>query len=324
MPRTRTSMNLSVHINRSAAIHYIIAAIVFSLYGGRVCPFLETITLWQASLYSFVTFALMYIARLCIIKQQVNLTSIFQEIAIFAVGSIGLSLWYYQYYDFPLESNIKVVFGMICLGILTSIDLSTNTVLADLNCSVNQLTTLDVSQTLQNLACSVNQLTTLDLSQNTSLIGLVCEFNPLTCLNVKNGNNANLGWIYANDLPNLICIEVDDVAFSTTNWTVIDPQTSFSTDCGNSCSSIWTDIEETNLTNFSLYPNPTTGNFTIDLGETFTDVKTTLTNSLGQVILTENYTLTNFINLDINTPKGIYFLQIVSNGESKTIRIIKT
>lgn len=207
---------------------------------------------------------------------------------------------------------------------MTVLDVSQNTSLIKLVCSVNQLTTLDVSQTLQNLACSVNQLTTLDLSQNTSLIGLVCEFNPLTCLNVKNGNNANLGWIYANDLPNLICIEVDDVAFSTTNWTVIDPQTSFSTDCGNSCSSIWTDIEETNLTNFSLYPNPTTGNFTIDLGETFTDVKTTLTNSLGQVILTENYTLTNFINLDINTPKGIYFLQIVSNGESKTIRIIKT
>lgn len=117
-------MNLSAHINRSAVLHYIIAAIVFSLYGGRVCPFLETITLWQASLYSFVTFTLMYIARLFIIKQQVSLTSIFQEIAIFTAGSIGLSLWYYHYFDFPLESNIKVVFGMICLGILTSIDLS--------------------------------------------------------------------------------------------------------------------------------------------------------------------------------------------------------
>lgn len=117
-------MSLSAHINKSAAIHYFIAAVIFSLYGGRVCPFLETITLWQASLYSFVTFIIMYVLRVKFIKQHSNVTAVMQEIGIFIAGSIGLSLWYYHYYDFPLESNIKVVFGVICLGILTSIDLS--------------------------------------------------------------------------------------------------------------------------------------------------------------------------------------------------------
>jgi len=52
-------MSLSAHINKSAAINYFIATVIFSLYGGRVCPFLETITLWQASLYSFVTLPLL-------------------------------------------------------------------------------------------------------------------------------------------------------------------------------------------------------------------------------------------------------------------------
>ena len=41
---------------------------------------------------------------------------------------------------------------------------------------------------------------------------------------------------YATDNPNLTCIEVDDVNYSTANWNNIDPQTSFSTDCGNDCS----------------------------------------------------------------------------------------
>ena len=42
--------------------------------------------------------------------------------------------------------------------------------------------------------------------------------------------------------PNLTCIEVDDVAWSTANWTVagggIDAGVSFSTDCNNACSSV--------------------------------------------------------------------------------------
>ena len=36
--------------------------------------------------------------------------------------------------------------------------------------------------------------------------------------------------------PNLTCIDVDDVNYSTANWTNIDSQTSFSTDCNNACS----------------------------------------------------------------------------------------
>jgi hypothetical protein len=72
-----------------------------------------------------------------------------------------------------------------------------------------------------------------------------------------------------------------------------------------------------------IYPNPTTGNLIIDLGEVKKDIKITLTNSLGQVILTENYTSTNFINLDIVAPKGIYFLQTEIDGKVITKKIIK-
>jgi hypothetical protein len=83
-------------------------------------------------------------------------------------------------------------------------------------------------------------------------------------------------------------------------------------------------LEENYLTNLSLYPNPTTKHFTIDLGDVKQDVKAILTNNLGQVILTEKYTSTNIINLDIDTPKGIYYLQLkTSNGEFITKKIIK-
>jgi hypothetical protein len=123
---------------------------------------------------------------------------------------------------------------------LTSLDVTQNTALAELYCFINQLTSLDVSQNtaLTILGCNVNQLTSLDVSNNTALIWLNCDDNQLTCLNVKNGNNTNFFAFSALNNPNLTCIEVDDAAWSTANWTNIDAQNTFSTDCANACSSV--------------------------------------------------------------------------------------
>jgi hypothetical protein len=74
------------------------------------------------------------------------------------------------------------------------------------------------------------------VSNNNALTYLNCYNNPLECLNVKNGNNALFTYFVVLANPSLTCIEVDDVNYSTTNWNNIDPQTSFSTDCGNDCS----------------------------------------------------------------------------------------
>lgn len=115
-------MNIQKKINKNAAIHYFIAASIFSLYGGRVCPFIETIALWQASLYAFITFIIMYSVRFVVIRET-NINTLIKELVIFSIGAIGLSLWYHAIYDFPMTSNIKVLFGVIGLGLLISLDL---------------------------------------------------------------------------------------------------------------------------------------------------------------------------------------------------------
>jgi hypothetical protein len=68
----------------------------------------------------------------------------------------------------------------------------------------------------------------------------------LQCLNVKNGNNTAFIGFFANGNFNLGCIEVDDVNYSTVNWTSIAAQTSFSEDCNNDCSSASAGINELN------------------------------------------------------------------------------
>jgi len=139
-------------------------------------------------------------------------------------------------------------------GQITSLDVSLNTALTEFYCFENQLDSLNVSQNsalttlwcyendldslnvsqnpaLTTLWCSNNQLTSLNLNQNTSLGDLNCAFNQLTYLDVANGNNTNMSNFYANNNPNLFCIDVDDVAWSTANWTHIDAWTSFSLNC---------------------------------------------------------------------------------------------
>ncbi len=124
---------------------------------------------------------------------------------------------------------------------LTSLDISQNTVLTILSCDLNQLTSLNVSQNtaLTNLDCWNNQLTSLNLSQNTALIRLMCDDNQLSSLDVRNGNNTNFQYFYASSNPNLYCIDVDDDAFSTFNWTSsnyfgFDSQHYFSNNCNPS------------------------------------------------------------------------------------------
>ena len=121
---------------------------------------------------------------------------------------------------------------------LTSLDVSQNTSLTFLRCDWNQLTSLDVSQNtdLIYLYCGWNQLTSLDVSQSTDLTDLNCNDNQLTILDIRNGNNTNMGSIQASNNLNLTCISVDDFQFSLLNWTNpfwfgFDPQHYFSNNC---------------------------------------------------------------------------------------------
>lgn len=85
---------------------------------------------------------------------------------------------------------------------LTTLNVSKNTELRTLECSYNQLTTLEVSKNtkLKTFGCEYNQLTTLDVSNNTALTILNCTDNQLTTLDLsKNTKLVNL-YCYRNQI----------------------------------------------------------------------------------------------------------------------------
>jgi hypothetical protein len=95
-------------------------------------------------------------------------------------------------YSDSSTSTITITGNVTCLNCsgnqLTSLDVSKNPALELLNCFKNQLTNLDVSNsiTLKALDCSGNQLTGLDVSKDPALELLNCSKNQLTNLDVSN------------------------------------------------------------------------------------------------------------------------------------------
>ena len=202
---------------------------------------------------------------------------------------------------------------------LGDLDISTNTVLEELYVQFAQLTDLDISNNmnLEDLSCSYNNLSgSLDVSAHTNLEYLDASENYFSSLNVKNGNNSNFRYFYANANPNLTCIEVDDVDYSTTNWNYIDDTSTF-VNSQEECAALG--VEGIEKLNVSIYPNPSKGAFTIEVLEVSDLI---LYSAIGKEVFRKPLNSgQNQLN-DLNLSKGLYFVKISSKEKVMTKKLI--
>lgn len=84
-------------------------------------------------------------------------------------------------------------------------------------------------------------------------------------------------------------------------------------------------VEEVPYSAAMLYPNPTSGNFSIDLGAIYDKSKVVLSNILGQTVTTKNFENAIILNMDLQGVNGIYFATITNDlGNRTTFKLIKT
>jgi len=77
-------------------------------------------------------------------------------------------------------------------------------------------------------------------------------------------------------------------------------------------------------TEFAVYPNPTKGGVTVDLGHEYQNVTITIRNVLGQVVSTINYDLIDKTIIELKGSAGVYFVDIVKETSAPvTIKIVK-
>lgn len=116
---------------------------------------------------------------------------------------------------------------------ITSIDLTNNPLLEEVQIQENLLTSIDVSSNLNLKRLSVpnNNISTIDVSNNALLEILGVSNNNLTSLNVK--ANEQLQFLNTEG-NNLTCVSVFDVDFANTQFTQFaDDTTIFVSDCNN-------------------------------------------------------------------------------------------
>jgi hypothetical protein len=171
-----------------------------------------------------------------------------------------------------------------------------------MNCSNNQLTSLDVSgcNALEILECGQNQITSLDVSNNTSL----------TFLSIK-------------DCPTLYEVCVWTTPFPTGDIQVFrggSPNVCFETDCNGVCEN--TGIEGFTKGTLVIYPNPTNTLLTIETANP--DHYSINLNSLNgqQILIGEMEGTSHQIDLS-SFQKGVYLITVKSKHLITTRKIIK-
>jgi Leucine-rich repeat (LRR) protein len=212
-------------------------------------------------------------------------------------------------------------------GQIGNLDVTHNSDLKYLMAGQNLLTSIDVAQNsnLNLLSVHQNQLTNLNISLNNNLTSLSCSYNQLTCLNAKNGNNNNFTRFIASSNPNLTCIEVDNLAYSNSNWLGLpqpasyyfDSHASFSANCGNSCT---VGVKEYESIVFSIHPNPVKSLLFIEDGLSINELKISDISGRNYNVIKKTTS-----SIDVSElPNGIYFLETIDvSGNISTNKFIK-
>lgn len=84
-------------------------------------------------------------------------------------------------------------------------------------------------------------------------------------------------------------------------------------------------LGELNITgNILVSPNPTNGTFMVNLGgPTYSDIKANVINAMGQVVAEASFENTDEFEMSIETAPGVYFVNIVADGQTGIIKVIK-
>ena len=142
-------MAFTQYNKKATLFHYLLAGGLYGAYGGNVCPFLDTLSLQYILSHVAIVFFILTSMRFMVTQHWLSMkhTDLLKlDILLFGSMGVVLAVWFNTYHDFPIDSNAKVVFGMVTLGILTGSNLSLMHRYEEFVCRIkhNQLTMLQV------------------------------------------------------------------------------------------------------------------------------------------------------------------------------------
>lgn len=225
--------------------------------------------------------------------------------------------------EFTLPSTNTLTTLYVSRNRLEEIDLTPAINLTDFYGANNRFTEFDpgLSPQLETISLGDNDfLTSVDFSQNINLVDLYIKgCSALRTFNMQNGNNVNMANMVATLNPSLECVVVDDINGTNVTcvgingvhgWCLDSTVTITETECVLS-------VEEFDLSNFILYPNPIRDELNIKTDGEFEAISIY---SIQGVLIKE--AITKVVDLS-NLSAGVYFVKITVDGVIETKRIVK-
>ena len=113
-------------------LHYAFAYVMLTVYGGQVCPFVDSLNLWMWSISLAIMFCLMYAARRAAYDIQVGSAAcavrvgrLFHlDMGLYVIGGAVVALYNLAAYGFPMASGMKVFLGFCIIGFFMASDLA--------------------------------------------------------------------------------------------------------------------------------------------------------------------------------------------------------
>jgi hypothetical protein len=76
------------------------------------------------------------------------------------------------------------------------------------------------------------------------------------------------------------------------------------------------------MDNSKVYPNPNSGNFTVDIGQVVENVDVTVLDLRGRIVLRKVFTQTQMFQMNLNDSAGIYVVSVASEKGKSLLKII--
>ncbi|MFH0893423.1 MAG: SBBP repeat-containing protein [Bacteroidota bacterium] len=81
--------------------------------------------------------------------------------------------------------------------------------------------------------------------------------------------------------------------------------------------------EHSSLNEVNIFPNPSTGDFTIDLGNAYQNIDVTISDISGRIIFSKNFDNCSKLPVHLNVTQGFYVVSVKADSDSFVRKIIK-
>jgi hypothetical protein len=171
-------------------------------------------------------------------------------------------------------------------------------------------------------------------------VGALCDSIIVTTVNVNvvdvsvtqnlhvltaNAVSAEYQWLDCNNGNNPIDGETNQVFTATSNGNYAVEVTQNGcvdiSDCYNVTTIQISDNDFAN--NIRVYPNPSNGLINIDMGNVCREVKVSICDVLGQIVLESVYSSEQIISIQFDEAPGVYLMKVIVDDKESTIRLVK-